>query len=89
METLNGTIEDLERIDRKTKKLLTMPTGLHPRSIVDRLYIPRTLSERGLISDWDFVEEKMLSVGQHIANSPERFSKTAEDDLQFEKAEYY
>ena len=38
----------LQSINGKTRKLLTMHNGLHPRSDVDRLYIPRKVGERGL-----------------------------------------
>ena len=32
---------ELEAIDRKTRKLFTIYGALHPKSAVDRLYIPR------------------------------------------------
>ena len=32
---------ELQDLDRKTRKLLTMHNGLHPNSNVDRIYIPR------------------------------------------------
>ena len=35
------TEEELEYLDRKSRKLITMHGGLHPRSNVQRLYIPR------------------------------------------------
>ena len=40
--------EELQRMDRKTRKLLTMHGGFHPRSDVDRLYVPRDKGGRGL-----------------------------------------
>ena len=62
-----------------------MHGGLHRRSIVDRPCIPRVLGGRDLSSVRDFVEEEVLNVGQYIADSSERFSKTAEEDMQFVK----
>ena len=47
---------ELEAIDRKTRKLFTIYEALHPKSDVDRLYIPRKEGERGLISIKDCVE---------------------------------
>ena len=41
---------ELQAIDRKTKKLFTIYGALHPKSDVDRLYIPRKEGGRGLIS---------------------------------------
>ena len=38
---INWAIEDLERMDRKTRNLLTTHGGFHPRCNVGRLYIPR------------------------------------------------
>ena len=38
---LDWTKEELQQLDRRTRKLLTMHKGLHPKSNVDRLYISR------------------------------------------------
>ena len=47
---------EIRDLDRKTRKLLTMHNGLHPKSNVDRIPIPREDGGRGLISvedcDW-------------------------------------
>ena len=37
-------------VDRKTRKLFTIYGALHPKSDVDRLYIPRKEGGIGLIS---------------------------------------
>ena len=47
---------ELEAIDRKTRKLFTIYRALHPKSDVDRLYIPRKEGGRGFISIKDCVE---------------------------------
>ena len=47
---------ELQAIDRKTRKLLTIYWALHPKSDVDRLYIPRKEGGRGLISMKDCVD---------------------------------
>ena len=41
---------ELQDLDRKTRKLLIMHNGLHPKSNVGRIYIPREEGGRGLIS---------------------------------------
>ena len=41
---------ELQAIDRKTRKLFTIYGALHPKSDVDRLYIPRKEGGRDLIS---------------------------------------
>ena len=48
---LDWTKEEKQQLDRrKTRKLLTMHKGLHPKSNVGRLYIPRKEGGRGLLS---------------------------------------
>ena len=61
---IDKTIEELERMNRKTKKLLTIHGGFHPRSNVGRIYIPRVLGGRGLASVRDWVEEEILTIGK-------------------------
>ena len=48
-------ISELQAIDRKSRKLFTMYGALHPKSDVDRLYIPKKEGGRGLISIADCV----------------------------------
>ena len=50
---------ELQAIDRKTSTLLTIYGALHPKSDVDRLYIPRKEGGGGLISIEDCVELEM------------------------------
>ena len=47
---------ELQAIDRKTRRLFTIYGALHPKSDVDRLYIPRKEGGRGLVSIEDCVE---------------------------------
>ena len=47
---------ELQAIDRKTRKLFTIYGVLHPKSDVERSYIPRKKGGRGLISIEDCVE---------------------------------
>ena len=46
----------MQVIDRKTRKLFTIDGGLHPKSDVGGLYIPRKDGGRGLIALEDCVE---------------------------------
>ena len=45
---------ELQAIDRKTRKLFTIYGAIHPKSDIDRLYIPR--KERGSLISIDCVE---------------------------------
>ena len=44
------TKDQLRRMDRKKRKLMTIHGALHPKSDVDRIYVPRGKGGRGLIS---------------------------------------
>ena len=66
---------ELQDLDRKTRKLLTMHNGLHPKSNVDRIYIPREEGGRGLISVEDCVESATLGLERYINDSDERLIK--------------
>ena len=48
--TIKWRKEELQEIDRKSGKIMTMNKELHPRSDVARIYVPRKKGGRGLIS---------------------------------------
>ena len=47
---LKWTREELEQIDQRTRKLMTMHNALHPRDDVDRLYVSRKEVEEDLLA---------------------------------------
>ena len=47
--TINWHQEELQKLDRKTRKLLTIHGQHHPKADVDRLYVPRKQGGRGLM----------------------------------------
>ena len=47
---MEWTQEELDRIDRKTGKLMCMNGMLHSTANVSRLYVPRAEGGRGLLS---------------------------------------
>ena len=49
MNVINWQMNDIKKLDTKTKKLLTMYRMHHPKADVVRLYIPRSEGGRGLI----------------------------------------
>ena len=49
---------ELNVMDRKTRKIITVTRMYHPQSDTDRLYIPRMEGGRGLLSTLDCVETK-------------------------------
>ena len=69
-----------ELIDRKTRNLFTIYGGLHPKSDVDRLYIPRKEGGRGLISVENCVELEIRGLEVCIHGSEERLIQCARGD---------
>ena len=63
---------ELQAIDRKTRKLFTIYGALHPKSDVDRLYMPRKEGGRGLISIEDCVESAIRGLEVSVHRSEER-----------------
>ena len=71
---------ELQAIDRKTRKLFTIYGALHPKSDVDRLYIPRKEGERGLISTEDCVELAITGLKVYVHGSEEILIQAARED---------
>ena len=46
---IDWNIDELRQMDRKTRKMITMYGAFHPKSDIDRLYLPRNRGGRGLI----------------------------------------
>ena len=67
--------EELRQFDRKTRKLLTLHGGLHPKSDVDRLYRSRKLGGRGIGSIEDRVEEERRSIAMYLSQNQEELLK--------------
>ena len=65
---------ELQAIYRKTSKLFTIYGVLHPKSDVDRLYIPRKEGGRGLISIEDCVELAIRGLEVNVYGSEERLT---------------
>ena len=38
---INWNKEEVQKLDRKTRKMMTMYGALHPKSDVDRIYLPK------------------------------------------------
>jgi hypothetical protein len=49
LELLTGIKKKYKKLDRKTRKMLTIHGQHHTRADIDRLYIPRKEGGRGLM----------------------------------------
>ena len=71
---------ELQAIGRRTTKLFTIYGALHPKSDVDRLYIPRKKGGRGLISTQDCVELAIKGLEVYVHGGEERLIQAARRD---------
>ena len=76
----NCTTTELQLMDRRTRKLLSMQNGLHPRTDVDRVYIPRKEGGRGLICIEDTVKLANIGLKRNVKESKERLIVAARGD---------
>ena len=72
---LDWTKEEIDILDRKTRKALTMNGGAHPKADVHRLYLRRKVGGRGLISIAKCVELERLNLEQYLSSSEEEVFK--------------
>ena len=68
---------ELRRMDRKTRKVLNMYQALHPRSNVDRLYLPRSEGGKGLLSLEECVNAEKRSLGQCLKMNEDEWLRSA------------
>ena len=72
-------MEELKTLQygQKDQKLLNMYQALHPRSNVDRLYLPRNEEGKGLISLEECVNAEKRSLGQHLKMNENEWLRSA------------
>ena len=63
---LSWTKEEIEAIDIRTRKLLTMNGSFHRNSDIDRLYAPRSVAGRGLNSILDAYYLRLITLAHHV-----------------------
>ena len=63
------TKEELENIERETRKLMTINKALHLRACVARLYISRELGGRRMKSVDDCINKDRRTLGQYLKHS--------------------
>ena len=76
---IKWTKDELKRMDRKTRKLMTIHGALHPKSDVDRIYIPRGKGGRGLLGCEGCIRAEENSLGWCINHSPEQLLQLTKD----------
>ena len=78
---LDQTKEEIDSMDRKTLKFLTIYGAFHPKSNINRLYLRRKLGGRGLISIVDCVAGEKRNLHHYICSSEEVLLKFVSNTL--------
>jgi hypothetical protein len=63
---INWHQEEIQKLDRKTRKILTIHGQHHPRADIDRLYVPRKEGGRGLMQVEGAYITETLSLMEYI-----------------------
>ena len=72
---LKWTNEELKALDARTRKVMTMNEALHPKSDLERIYLPRKKGGGGLISCKACVKSEENSLGWYIKGNDEPILK--------------
>ena len=78
---IEWTKQELKKLDRRTRKLLTMNGGVHPRDCVARIYIPRKHGGRGLVSVEDCINQARVSLETYVQSSEEELLKAVRAEV--------
>ena len=79
---INWTDAEIRKLDRKTRKLLTLHRSHHPKADVDRLYIPRLRGGRGLLQLEIMFKLTFIGVNCYLKNNKDWMMSCVKD---FEK----
>ena len=66
---MKWNVNELQILDRGTRKMMTINRSLHPKSSVPRIYLPRDLGGRGLIGLEYMHDRVVLSTACRVFNS--------------------
>ena len=72
---ISWTKMELEELDWKTKKLMTMYGAQYPKADVDRLYLQRCDRGRGLLGLEDCMQVEVRSLEKYLTTSKEKILK--------------
>ena len=62
------TVAELDKMDRETRKTMTINKEFHPKSDVDRLYVTRSKGGRSLIGCKSCIIAEQNSLGWYLMN---------------------
>ena len=70
---INWTAQDIKNLDRKTRKLLTKDRMHHPKSDIDRMYLPRSSGGRGLMQIETTYKTTIIGLATYLEKSKDPF----------------
>ena len=77
--TIKWNKEELQEIDRNSRKIMAMNKELHARSDVSRIYVPRKKGGRGVISCESCVRREENNLSWYVRNSEEALLRKVGD----------
>jgi hypothetical protein len=71
---IDWKISEIQQMDRKTRKLLTMYGVHHPKADIDRLYLPRREGGRGLVELENAYKSSIVGLSEYIKQATDRYT---------------
>jgi len=63
---INWRTEEIKKIDRKTRKMLTTYKMRHPKADIDRLYVKKKEGERGLVQIGVTYKAEIINIAVYL-----------------------
>jgi hypothetical protein len=64
--TINWRLEEIQQIDRKTRKMLTTYKRHHPKADIDRLYVKRKEGGRGMVQVEVAYKTEIINIAEYL-----------------------
>ena len=72
---------ELQAMDHKTRKLMTIYRGIHQQADIDRLYLKRSEGGRGMLSIKENVNVEVNMLNEYIVGSQEQMLKSVNKNI--------
>ena len=63
---INWRTEEIKKIDKKTRKLITMYKMHHPKASIDRLYVKTKEGRRGVVHIEAAFKAEVINIAEHL-----------------------
>jgi hypothetical protein len=74
-DIVNWRLEEIRKIDRKTRNALTLYKMHHPKADIDRLYLKRTEGGRGPLQSKATCRAEKISIAEYLNTNIQKTSK--------------